>query len=121
MADRHVINLMRTYWWNKVQLFGLITVVTATVVVIAVDVPVWYLAIWFAYLLGMFFLYMVGNSTDNWGSFIVLFCVGGPPFVLAAPTWALRGLALLTGVVHLFCLVGTAWGTASLKAYEHVE
>jgi len=121
MADRHVINLMRTYWWNRVQLFGLITVVTATVVVIAVDVPMWYLAIWFVYLLGVFLLYIVGDSTDNWAPFIMLFCVGGFTFILAAPTWALRGLALLTGMVNLFCLGGPAWGTASLEAYERVE
>mgnify|MGYP001605917624 CR=1 FL=1 len=120
MADNHLINLMRTYWWNRVQLFGLISVTTATAVVIVVNVPVWYLAIWFAYLLGVFFLYMVGHSTDNWGPFIVVFCVGGVTFVLAAPTWTLRGLALLTVLVHVL-LTGTAWGTASLEAYERVE
>ena len=118
MTERHR-NLVRTYWWNKAQLVGLMVVIAATAIV-AATAPLWYLAIWIACPVGTFILLWKGDSV-GFEIVVISLVVIGLIFVCTAPTWVLRGTALFTAIACFFGIVYPGFGMVSLEAFERVE
>ena len=120
MGEHHR-NLIRTWWWNKAQLLGLITAVAVTIALILTEVAILFLLVWALYLPSGILLPKLSDYFMWDFAPMAYLIVTTVMLLLLAPTWGSRLLLLSAVVIHFFCVVLPGYGKVSLEAYERVK